>query len=239
MLRRTLGLGLALLAPALLPNCVAYSSGIELAVRLDAERATWRFETEEGHWVQLQEAELSIADLQLLPCEESTLAASLVDTLRVGAASALGPRRASAHANTGEASDAIVDLVHAGPSYELTTLMPAPGRYCALVVELAPTDVLDESGAWIEAPGMHFAGVLMSADEESSLSFDVTESARTLVLPFADALELADPGAGSLTLALDQRRLFDGCRLDTESDELMRQIVANLQSQLSPSSPSL
>lgn len=215
MTSEPLRVALALLAlGAFLPNCIAYSGGIEVGVTLEAARATWRFETDAGDWVQLQRAELSIAGLELVRCEAEPLALGEVRELLRAAA--------HAHADTGSDTDARVDLLHDVMPYELGLLMPPPGEYCALRVRI---EVPEEREAFA------FAGVL--APMGVAREFALAGEALVVEVPLDAPLELAAPGRTELVLDLDQRRLFDGVRVDTNDETMMRQMVANLQTQLS------
>lgn len=197
-----------------LPNCIAYSGGIEVGVTLEAARATWRFETDAGDWVQLQRAEVAISGLELVRCEDEPLTRwDLHDLVRA---------TARAHTDTGAETDARVDLLHDAMPYELGMLFPPPGEYCGLRVTL---EVPEEREAFA------FAGVM--APMVDAREFALSGEAMVLDVPLETRLTLRDAGRTELVLDLDQRRLFDGIRVDTSEDEMMRQMVANLQTQLS------
>ncbi|MBO6937030.1 MAG: hypothetical protein JJ863_18810 [Deltaproteobacteria bacterium] len=160
-------------------HCVAYEPGIEAEVRVAGAPATVAFYTGGGERVELEEAVLHIDGVELRRCETAWTLGSVARAHELELGN--GPWR--------------LDLAGGGTIDE--SLIPAPGRYCALVVHV--------DGRAFGSVSARLSGRMAGATMNESIAdpFDLV-----IVLPAP--LELDDPGdRPMLELRIDQRKLFD------------------------------
>ena len=190
-----------------------YEPGIEVQVALQAAPSTLAFQTDLGFEIRLEEAVLSIASLELIPCAAGTQVTFLERLLP------RGPSTAWAHIDEQPtASDAVLplDALHSGGLAVVAAILrPPPGRYCELRVSLAANDVPaapPPSSTAEEAPanGLRMRGTARRDGSDYAFSVDAGAD-RSVRAPLSEVLDLsADRLNGAITLFVDQRRWLDG-----------------------------
>ncbi|WP_341916799.1 MbnP family copper-binding protein [Hydrocarboniphaga effusa] len=235
------------------PLATAHTHGhdaADAAIAKHSEAAYATFRRSDGVRIDLQLGLLNLVPIELEACPSSA-AARLLQVARQ-----LSPiASAQAHAgHDGEAPEGAISVTQ-GEDTDLGTLIAAPGRYCALIVELQPGaaakniakhgDELDASlaGASINVAPCYYPATVGLSDAEANAATahactqaKYTGEARRVRLPLMTPITLgADQRAADLTIAVRFEEWFEGVDFATLSGSATQQarvadnVAASLQ----------
>lgn len=160
------------------PRCVSHDAGIEVAVAFRLTPAPATFETSDGRLLRVERAELSIGEVEWVPCEEHAWVM-------------LGTSRALAHGGAVGGGLQLDLLADGGRTQALPPTPQPPGRYCALRVHLEPRE--DGDPTWV-----------FEAAEDGAPAVSIADpSAADALIPLDAPVELDQPGLVGVELSFD------------------------------------
>ncbi len=145
-----------------------------------------------GREVQVDQAWLSIAEVELLSCEEASV---MMTGLRLFTRS-----RARAHGLTLNALGVVAMMPG---DVAQTTLFPAPGEYCGVRLHLRP-DTLEEAANASDPASVYMSVKVDRAPRQVALSAE-----RDVDVMFAERLTVLAPGVSEVSVSIDPLEWFE------------------------------